>query len=110
MKLNEKELINNLEDLNKHLGFRHSAVKSAIQVVKMWQKFVQACGGYVIMSSRCTQVKDLTDEIEEQFFPSVLKKIATVEIQGKNEEDLDNIIEQIRLLYGVKGVKSSVTR
>lgn len=107
MKLNEKELINNLEDLDKHLGFRHSAVKSAIQVVKMWQKFIQACGGYVIMSSRCTKVRDLTDEIEEQFFPTLISQVVCVDIQVKNEEELHDTTEQIRLLYGVKGVRTS---
>ena len=99
MKLDIKEIVDGLKDINKRLGFEYKAISSAIKVCEMWQEFKDDSCEF-----------NLINIVEERFFPSIIKQTVTVEIQGKDEESLRDTIQQVRLLYGVKDVRPHDSR
>lgn len=112
MKLDTKEVIEGLKDINRRLGFEYKAINSAIKVCKMWDSIKGQCGNVFV--EFCPESKEplvkLCTDIEERFFSSVIKQTVTIEVQGKDEESLRDAIQQVRLLYGVKDVRPHDSR
>ena len=114
MKLDIDRTIKNLENhciriMNGKvlLGAHIPCAEDAIKVMKMW-KVLKKSTCVNILGADC--IKDLTNKIEEEFFPSVIKQTVTIEIRGENEQRLRNIISTIECVDGVKDVRPHDSR
>jgi len=98
-------LIEDLEAINRRVGFTFTAVVDAIKVVKMWKKFkTQGIKDYYRMNSSLC-VDEVVEQIEEEFFPSIIHQTVKVAIQGANKQRLRNTIETIECVEGVNEVR-----
>ena len=104
--LDTKEIIEDLEAINRRAGFTFTGVVNAIKVVKMWERLSIEYGGLIIkFPSHQKVVREYMNEIEEEFFPSIIHQTVKVAIQGINKQRLRNTIETIKCVEGVDEVR-----
>ena len=104
--LDSKETIDGLEEINKRLGFKYDAICDAIKAIKMWERFIQRYGPYSISLGidDAMSVRDLTDEVEEEFFPSLVSKTLIVKFNIPPEVPTKEFSTIRKLLERTRGV------
>lgn len=110
--LNSKETIDSLETINKRLGFKCSGISNAVKVIRMWEKFIQRYGSYHLPGcfGPDRNIRELTNKIEEEYFPSIIHQNVSVDIEGENEDHLRKTRECIKDVWGVTEVRANDTR
>ena len=102
-----KETIKDTENFCKHLGWTPKPIEKAIKIMKMWEWFKYSFGDYIVhygcLGDR--PLNQLVKEAEDRKFPPMMTKTITVEIQGRDELKLHNVISNVRSVLGVKEVR-----
>jgi len=93
--LDIEKTIDGLENLNKRIGFSHSAVCDAIKVLRMHRRLRNACRNYDMGQVTKLQITRILDGIEEEFFPSLMTKTIKIKLEVPTEEGLARV-EQIK--------------
>ena len=81
------------------LGADPQCMKDAIKVMKMWRD---------VKKDSCEF--ELIRWIEEDYFPTKMRQTVTIEIERKSESLLEDTIDQVRLVPGVKDVRPHDSR
>ena len=103
--LDSKETIDGLEDINKRLGFKYDAICDAIKAIKMWESFIHKYGGYYVDTVHAKyQIRHFTDEVEEEFFPSLVSKTLIVKFDIPPEVPTQEFSTIRKLLERTRGV------
>jgi hypothetical protein len=106
------ESIEDVEDVCKRLGFVPKSIKNLIQIAKMWGKFKKEYGSYLLLNAGISKVRisNFIEDIEKEYFPSLLVQTITVKIQAKDEDILRHIRGQIYDTFGVTEVTTHVKK
>ena len=88
------------------LGCHVPCLLDAVKVMRMYKRFILKYGSLLIDPNykQNRLIRELASEVEEEFFPSKIKQTLTVEIERKSKSLLDDTIDQINLVPGVKKV------
>lgn len=105
MKLNIGKAILQLETLDTDFDTPLYEIGVAIKVMKMWRFARASARNYEMGEATKLQVHRILEDIEGRFFPTKVKQTVTVAIERKSESLLEDTVDQIRLVPGVKEVK-----
>ena len=106
MKLDIDKTIEGLE------GFGSIEVRDAQMVCKMWRWFRKSFKHYKMHYGMIgdVAVARIINEAEQRFFPYNVRQTVTIEIERKSESLLEDTIDQLRLVPGVKDVRPHDSR
>ena len=107
--LDSRKLMIDLQGINDCTDIDYSAIIDAIEVVKMWESFIQRYGSYSICLGLddMRKVRDLTDSIEREFFPTIIKAKVIAHIESGYDYSALDILKAIQEVQGVKGAAIS---
>ena len=97
--------IDELEDINKRLGFNHSAISNAIKVLKMWKETRRQYGHTYIPGY--TSVNAIMDIMEGYCFPTIIQAKVVAHIESGYGYSALDILKAIQEVQGVKGAAIS---
>lgn len=109
-KLDIDKTIDDLKGINKRLGFEYSGISDAIKVCKMWKDVKYTASQWDVGQAAKLSLHRIIEEVEEEFFPPLITQTVTIEIARKSESLLEDTVDQIRLVPGVKDVRPHDSR
>lgn len=99
-----------LEALNRDFDVPLYEIGVAIKMLKMWRHLKRQASKWEMGLATHLRVHTVMEKAEKEFFPTKMRQTVTIEIERKSESLLEDTIDQVRLVPGVKDVRPHDSR